>query len=210
MSSNDNWEKDWCHIEGINFNYLPPETTNANANETLTKQSQSPGYRDIQPLLTRILTQATTFIDTAAPKFGEPSDWLVKETKRFVGSEAPVVLLEKTVNLQGQSRPEEKWFCRKSRHVNKAKNGTASWWEFVQSFKENHVEAEKEYMPTVIDVNESLEWNTPTMIQVDGAKSSDAGQWIEVTMVAVEMKHQTPKLVKVRFKDPKISVTLKL
>lgn len=141
-----------------------------------------------------------------APKSGGASEWKVKGSpKKFPNSEAPVQLYEKTVSgkdldkVEGmnQFRPDRKdetWFCRRSCHRNSTDKGTASWAEFLHSFKEHHAESEKAFTPTVIGAREAMRWDTSGVeVQVHG------GNWTNITVAVEEMKHKIdPKPLKNR------------
>jgi hypothetical protein len=150
-----------------------------------------------------IYTNSTTGV---APKSGGASEWKVKGSpKKFPNSEAPVHLYEKTVSgkdldkVEGMSqfsadRKDETWFCRRSCHRNSTEKRTASWAEFVHSFKEHHAQSEEAFTPTVIGAREAMRWDASGIdVQVHG------GHWTNITVAVEEMKHKIdPKPLKNR------------
>lgn len=91
-------------------------------------------------------------------------------------------------------RKDETWFCRRSCHRNSTDKGTASWVEFIHSFKEHHAESEEAFTPTVIGAREAMRWDTSGIeIRVHG------GNWTNITVAVEEMKHKIdPKPLKNR------------
>ena len=125
--------------------------------------------------------------------------------KRYSSSEALVYSYERTVsgkeldkingmNQFSADRKDETWYCRRSCHRNAAEKGTASWEEFVDSFKEHHHESEDAFTPSIIGAREAMSWNTQgIMVEVHG------GRWVNISLKVVEMKHKIdPKPLKNR------------
>ena len=215
----------FVRLEGISITQLPPGghgLSPSKSHETDTtkadQSTESLKALDLQTFAARVLGEALPFIDSVAPKSRGSSSWKAKGTpKTFSSSEAPVHLYERTVSgkdldqIEGMShfsadRRDETWFCRKSCHENKADKGTASWDEFVRSFKLHHADSEMAFTPTVIGARKAIDW--PVLkndIEVHG------GRWTDIIVVVEEMKHKiTPKPLKNRtFPVIQISATLK-
>jgi len=102
-------------------------------------------------------------------------------------------------------RKDETWFCRRSTHRNSAEKGTASWEEFVKSFKDHHAQTEDAFTPTVIGAREAIRWDT-TGLEIE----ADGERWTNITVVVEEMKHKiNPKPLKNRtFPVIQIAATL--
>lgn len=202
----------WVRLEGISISQLPPggkgvEPVNApSPTEKFSDGSGATAAPSLTAFITSVLTESVPFIDGVAPKDGGASTWKVKGSpKKYASSEAPVHLYEYMVSgkeldkVEGMSqfsadRKDETWFCRRSCHRNAAEKGTASWGEFVHSFKEHHAETEDAFTPTVIGARQAMSWNTSGIeVNVHG------GHWINITMVLEEMKHKIdPKPLKNR------------
>ncbi|KUJ22419.1 uncharacterized protein LY89DRAFT_554026, partial [Mollisia scopiformis] len=213
----------WVRLEGISISQLPPggkgvEPVNApSSTEKYSDRSGSIAAPSLTGLITSVLTESIPFINGVAPKDGSTPTWKVKGSpKKYASSEAPVHLSERVVSgkeldkVDGMSqfsadRKDETWFCRRSCHRNAAEKGTASWQEFVHSFKEHHAETEDAFTPTVIGARQAMSWNTNGIeVNVHG------GQWTNITLVLEEMKHKIdPKPLKNRtFPVLQLSATL--
>lgn len=201
-------------LEGISVNQLPPggrgsaTTTSTDAAEA---SNTAPAASDIKTFIRNVITEAAPFIDGVAPKSGAspPSSWKKKRGsgKRYASSEALVHSYKRTVRgkeldrikgINGKKRKDETWFCRRSCHRNAAEKGTASWPEFVRSFKEHHHETEDAFTATVIGAREALIWDMAG-IEVELPEPPHGGRWIDLSMKVVEMKHKIePKPLKNR------------
>ncbi|KAH6675621.1 hypothetical protein B0J14DRAFT_586910 [Halenospora varia] len=202
----------WVRLEGISISQLPPgakglEPTNpVPSTEKNSGSSSSVSPPTIESFIKSVLTESVPFIDGVAPKAGGSSTWKVKGSpKKFPSSEAPVHLYEWTVSgkdldkVEGMSqfcadRRDETWFCRRSCHRNSKEKGTASWEEFVHSFKDHHAETEKAFTPTIIGQRAAMSWDT-TGLEIE----ADGGKWTNIIVVVEEMKHRIdPKPLKNR------------
>ncbi|KAL3423988.1 hypothetical protein PVAG01_05735 [Phlyctema vagabunda] len=189
-------------LEGITVAQLPlggkgVEPSNRASNEKFSDGSGSTAALSLKTFIFNILNEAIPFIDGVAPKDGSSATWKSKGApKSFASSEAPVHLYEKVVagkdldKVEGMNqftadRKNETWFCRRSCHKNKTAPGTASWDEFIHSFKEHHAETEDAFTPSVIGNREAIRWNTT------GIEAEIAGEhWANITLILEEMKHQ--------------------
>lgn len=184
-------------LEGITIQQLPSGGKPAGTDLTAL---------ELQSFITNIITEAVPFIDGVAPKAGGQPSWKKKGSgKRFSSSEALVYSYERTVpgqeldKIAGMSqfsadRKDETWFCRRSTHRNAAEKGTASWEEFVHSFKEHHHESEDAFTPAVIGAREAMTWDTHG-IEVE----AHGERWMSISLKVVEMKHRIdPKPLKNR------------
>ncbi|KAH8815182.1 hypothetical protein F5884DRAFT_167998 [Xylogone sp. PMI_703] len=183
----------WVRLAGIPVSKLPVgfagiEPSNKVVPTEGTGDGSGSTTLDLKTFVAEVLSEAIPFIDGVAPKAGGDSTWRKKGSpKKYHSSEAPVYLYE-------NSLANETWFCRKSTHRNAREKGTASWDEFVTSFKEHHAESEKAFTPTVIGARKAMTWDTAG-IEVD--VGSD--KWTDITLVVEEMKHKIdPKPLKNR------------
>jgi len=184
-------------LEGITIQQLPSGGKPAGTDSTAS---------DLKTFITNVITESVPFIDGVAPKAGGLSSWKKKGSgKRYSSSEALVYSYERTVsgreldkipgmNQFSADRKDETWFCRRSCHRNATENGTASWEEFIHSFKEHHHESEDAFTPSVIGAREAMTWDTQG-IEVE----AHGGRWINISLKVVEMKHKIdPKPLKNR------------
>ncbi|RFU25477.1 hypothetical protein B7463_g10855, partial [Scytalidium lignicola] len=185
----------WVRLAGISVSKLPVGFTGIEpSNKVISSEGTGDGSGsgsaaiDLKAFITEVLSESIPFIDGVAPKSGGNTTWHKKGSpKKFHVSEAPVYVYEKSVS-------NETWFCRKSSHRNAEEKGTASWDEFVTSFKENHAESEKAFTPTVIGARKAMTWDT-TGIEVNIGSE----KWTDITLVVEEMKHKIePKPLKNR------------
>ncbi|KAF4635567.1 hypothetical protein G7Y89_g2533 [Cudoniella acicularis] len=202
----------WVRLEGLSISQLPPGAKGVQpadsvaSTEKYNDDSGSVPAPDIKSFLENVLSESIPFIDGVAPKSGGSSTWKVKGSpKKFPSSEAPVHIYEWIVpgkeldKVEGMSkfsadRKDETWFCRRSCHRNIAEKGTASWEEFIRSFKEHHAKSEEAFTPTVIGAREAMKWDT-SGIEIEAA----GGKWNNITVVVEEMKHRIdPKPLKNR------------
>jgi hypothetical protein len=196
-------------LEGISIQQLPSGGKGAVTGSTAAAEASSnsgSGALDIHTFITNVITEAVPFIDGVAPKSGNEPTWKKKGTgKQYSSSDALVHSYERTVSgreldkITGMSqfsadRKDETWFCRRSCHRNAAENGTASWQEFVRSFKEHHHESEDAFTPAVVGAREAITWDTEGMeVDVEGER------WVDISLKMVEMKHKIdPKPLKNR------------
>lgn len=196
-------------LEGISIQQLPSGGKGAVMSSTAVAGTSSNGGSaalDIHTFITNVISEAVPFIDGVAPKSGGQPTWKKKGSgKRYSSSEGPVYSYERTVSgieldkITGMSqfsadRKDETWFCRRSCHRNAADKGTASWEEFVYSFKEHHHESEDGFTPTVIGAREAITWDT------EGIEVEAHGErWLNISLKMVEMKHKIdPKPLKNR------------
>jgi hypothetical protein len=184
-------------LEGITIQQLPSGGRPAGTDSTAS---------DLKTFITNVITESVPFIDGVAPKAGGLPSWKKKGSgKRYASSEALVYSYERTVsgreldkipgmNQFSADRKDETWFCRRSCHRNATENGTASWEEFIHSFKEHHHESEDAFTPSVIGAREAMTWDTQG-IEVE----AHGGRWINISLKVVEMKHKIdPKPLKNR------------
>ncbi|KAH8792517.1 hypothetical protein BGZ57DRAFT_750502 [Hyaloscypha finlandica] len=189
----------WVRLEGISINQLPSAgkgvqpSNPASSTEKFSDGSGVTAAPTLKAFITSVLSESIPF-------------WKVKgSSKKFPNSEAPVHLYEKTVSgkdldkVEGMSqfsadRKDETWFCRRSCHRNSTEKRTASWAEFVHSFKEHHAQSEEAFTPTVIGAREAMRWDASGIdVQVHG------GHWTNITVAVEEMKHKiNPKPLKNR------------
>ncbi len=199
-------------LEGISIGQLPPggKACGTDPRTAVVADTSKNGSStlDLKNFIEKVIIDAAPFIDGVAPKSGKGrlSTWKTKGSpKRYPTSEAPVNLYERTVSgkelddITGMSkfnadRKDETWFCRRSCHRNAAENGTASWEEFVYSFKEHHHESEDGFTAVVIGAREAMAWDTA------GLKvNAFSGVWVDITLKVVEMTHRiNPKPLKNR------------
>jgi hypothetical protein len=199
-------------LEGITINQLPPGAKGTSATSTtaaplpMTQPASEPAALNLKTFITNIITEAVPFIDGVAPKSGGAPTWKKRGSgKRYASSEGLVYSYERTVpgkaldKIKGMSqysadRKDETWFCRRSCHRNAAEKATATWEEFVHSFKEHHHETEDAFTAAVIGAREGMTWDTKDIeVEVRGER------WIDMSLKVVEMKHKIePKPLKNR------------
>ena len=202
----------WVRLEGISTSQLPPggkgakDTNPVSSTGGTSNGTGADTAPDFKTFITEVLSESIPFIDGVAPKSGGPGTWKPKGSpKKYATSEAPVHLYVRTVpgndidKVEGMSqlsadRKNETWFCRRSCHRNMAEKGTASWEEFIRSFKEHHAESEDAFTPTVIGAREAMKWDTAGIeVEVHGER------WANITLAVEEMKHKIdPKPLKNR------------
>lgn len=159
---------------------------------------------ELTPLLMSILLEAAPFISDVPSDKQSPFDstWKTKGRRQFPHSESIVYLYERTVPAEALQAVEqesqllhlknvkvqpETWYLRRSVHENAAKEGTASWDEWVRSFKEEHAQTEKQFTPTVLDTKVHQEWDCSGVeVELDG---ETWGQW---TLKVEESTHKMP------------------
>lgn len=155
---------------------------------------------ELAPLLTSILLEALHFIaDVPSAQQLSPgkSSWTMRGTRRFLHSNSPVYLYERIVQaeaLDGAARDSghsparpETWFLRRSLHEDAAAEGTASWDEWVRSFKQAHAQTELEFTPTVLSTRREREWDC-SGIEVE----ADGERWGDLTLRLEESVHKMP------------------
>ncbi|KAF9883188.1 hypothetical protein FE257_003875 [Aspergillus nanangensis] len=80
------------------------------------------------------------------------------EPRTSTPSTAKVQLSTSIVPTADIRQGKEFWACRTSVHQNAPVHGTASWDEFRSGLRENHVENEMEYTPSVTAIERLLTW----------------------------------------------------
>lgn len=202
----------FVRLEGITINQLPPGGKGAGTASTtavplpMNPPANEPAALDLKTFITNVITEAVPFIDGVAPKSGGAPTWKKRGSgKRYASSEGLVYSYERTVpgkeldKIKGMSqysadRKDETWFCRLSCHRNAAEKATATWEEFVHSFKEHHHETEDAFTAAVIGAREGMTWDTKD-IEVE----AHGERWIDMSLKVVEMKHKIdPKPLKNR------------
>lgn len=190
----------FVRLEGISINQLPPDgkgetsgsrtASSGKSNDELPSAASS----EMRAFLKGVIAEAAPFIDAAAPKLGSPPTWKTRGSKRFTSPNVLVELFElrvsgkeldkvrRTSQIRADCK-DETWFCRRSRHRNAAEEGTASWDEFVHSFKEFHHQSEHAFTPSVIGAREAIVWNTPD-IEIE----TGGDHWVNIGLAVVEMK----------------------
>ena len=89
--------------------------------------------------------------------------------------------------LKGAKMQPETWVLRRSVHDDAAATGTASWDEWVRSFKEEHAETEKAFTPTVVATSVKRQWDCSGLeMDIDG------DTWHDVTLKLEESTHKLP------------------
>ncbi|KAI2777236.1 hypothetical protein F4815DRAFT_481913 [Daldinia loculata] len=174
--------------------------------EQLPAATASPD--ELAPFLFAILREAVPFIDSAAPKAGngaaDPKLWKLKGSHAHPDAAARIDVLERVVPAaelgevakegggkeqgkekgKGKVRPET-WCCRRSVHEDKPERGTASWEEFVRSFRDEHAESERAFTPACVDAHQALAWDC------GGAEALEGGQtWGRFGLIVQEMRHR--------------------
>jgi len=198
-------------LEGISTAQLPRggkgiHSSTVSSNERLLDGSGAIIAPDLETFVSRVLHEAIPFIDDVAPRSGRPSTWKSKSSpKHFTSSKAAVHLYTRVVtgkdidaikgmNQYTADRKDETWFCRRSVHENKAEKGTASWSEFVNTFKDYHSESEMAFTPTVVGARKAMSWDTKGLEVVIQHET-----WKDIEIVVVEMLHKIdPKPLKNR------------
>ncbi|KAI1645701.1 uncharacterized protein F4817DRAFT_166366 [Daldinia loculata] len=172
--------------------------------EQLPAATASPD--ELAPFLFAILREAVPFIDSAAPKAGngaaDPKLWKLKGSHAHPDAAARIDVLERVVPAaelgevakEGGSKEKEKgkgkvrpetWCCRRSVHEDKPERGTASWEEFVRSFRDEHAESERAFTPACVDAHQALAWDC------GGAEALEGGQtWGRFGLIVQEMRHR--------------------
>lgn len=145
-----------------------------------------------------IVLEAAPFIDGVAPRNGSPSLWRIKgPPKTYPASLGTVQLYQYNITraelrkltypdtIQPSSK-EETWFCRRSLHQNSAQECTASWAEFVDTFRDYHSESEKAFTPTVLTATTLRSWpvSNHAIIEPD-----TACEWKCESLKLIEMTH---------------------
>lgn len=142
-----------------------------------------------------LLAEAIEFTDTYLPLKFKP-----KSTKSSRPATAKVELLE---HIRLQKSNEETWFARRSKHVNKAEPGTATFAEIDAGLRQEHSLHEMQYTPDVFDAYEVLSWDSempqPAPSATNGfASSSNTTStcsqpiFTEISMRIYEMCHSLP------------------
>ena len=120
-----------------------------------------------------VLDQATIFVDDTLPatfkeaglKTSKPSVGKVQLLKRMVSpAEVKAVpwinsSIPRNWSANGNKKPGEAWFARRSRHANHSSEGTADLDEFDYGLRHNHSKHEQDYTPDVFDSYKVLDWS---------------------------------------------------
>ena len=148
---------------------------------------------DLRAFLHAALTEAQTFLDVSIPHSFKASS----KARASPPSSAKVQLFTRLVRATDQDpdqagppRRDEFWVCRRSVHVDSAReDGTASWDEFRAGLRDNHSENEMDYTPSLTAVLSLLEW--PVQADVDGWKHVDMHGTVAAPAAAVAAKAST-------------------
>lgn len=178
-------------LEGLSLGQLPPGASKPGEAAARTDLTQ------VEDFIRRLLAEAIPFIDGVAPKSGAKPSWKKRSgVKRYESSEGAVYSYEHHIpgteldkiaepKKSSKKRSDENWYCRYSVHRNAAEKGTASWDEFVHTFRDHHYESEEQFASTVIGARAAMLWDTSNMtVEVEGQR------WANMKMKVVEMKHQ--------------------
>ena len=120
-----------------------------------------------------LLDQATIFIDDTLPatfkegglQKSKPSVGKVRVLKRMIPpAELKAVpwinsSIPRNWSANGERKPGETWFARRSRHANHSHEGTADLDEFDYGLRYNHSKHEQDYTPDVFDAYKVLDWS---------------------------------------------------
>jgi hypothetical protein len=87
----------------------------------------------------------------------------------------------------------ESWILRQSVHEDAAATGTASWDEWVKTFKDNHAETEKEFTPTVLSTTLLQTWDC-SGVEIE----TEGDTWVGWTLKLEESVHKMPAPLKTR------------
>jgi hypothetical protein len=165
---------------------------------------------ELTPFLMSILLEASPFISDVPSAKQSPfqSSWQSIGSRSFRSSKSPVFLYERTVpvealqsvakeydlpHLKGGKMHPEKWYLRRSVHEDAMSPGTASWQEWVQCFKDQHAQAEKEFTPTVLSTKVDQEWDCRG-VEIDFEEET----WVNWTLKVEESVHKLPMPLKKR------------
>ncbi|KAI8961852.1 hypothetical protein F5Y11DRAFT_209692 [Daldinia sp. FL1419] len=169
----------------------------------------------LEPFLFAILREAIPFVDSAAPKQsgGVPDSkmWKRKGSHAHPDSAAKVEVLERVVPVgelekvaaegggggkgkgerKGKLRPET-WCCRRSVHEDKPAKGSASWEEFVRSFRDEHAASERAFTPACMDAHQALAWDCGDVQTGEEEEDEEEGgrMWGRFGLVVQEMRHR--------------------
>lgn len=127
---------------------------------------------ELAAFIKEVLNQAIEFIDDTMPatfkeanlKASSPSTAQVRLLSRYIPSSQIKQITWSNPNVSRQPPEDildsgEAWFARRSRHVNQAQEGTASFSEFDYGLRVEHSEHEREYTPDLYDSFKVLEWD---------------------------------------------------
>ncbi|KAI1468907.1 uncharacterized protein F4812DRAFT_351230 [Daldinia caldariorum] len=95
---------------------------------------------------------------------------------------------------------DETWCCRRSLHADKPEKGTASWAEFVRSFRDEHAETERAFTPACVGAWRAWAWDcggvnittttTTAQTQVSEGEGGGGETWGRFSLVVEEMRHR--------------------
>lgn len=167
---------------------------------TISAQNNGEAPQDPDRLLNfaqNLLAEAIAFTDDYLPR-----EFTSKSTKSSPGSSAKVELLEHTRNKSGN---EETWFARRSRHVDQAESGTATFAELDAGLRHEHSLHELQYTPDVFDAHEVLSWDSELAGLLAPSSSTSAAsppatitasdpatRFTDISMRVYEMCHSLP------------------
>lgn len=157
---------------------------------------------ELKNLLSSLFNEAFPFIQ-GIPSTTKPTTvWKPIGTKTYAASTAVVHLYSRTVpaealqtiakenesvKVDAEKLAQETWFLRQSVHKDAAELGTASWEEFVQSFKKQHAEAELKFTDSIQSTHLFQEWDCSGVeVEVDG------DVWTDWTLKYEESVHKLP------------------
>jgi hypothetical protein len=171
--------------------------TNSHTNGTTPSQAgkiASTERPNLISFMEEVLDQATIFVDDTLPatfkkcglKTSKPSTGKVELLKRMVSpAEVKAVpwinsSIPRNWSANGNKKPGEAWFARRSRHANHSSGGTADLDEFDYGLRCNHSKHEQEYTPDVFDSYKVFDWSE--QIQTAIGKGPGIDNYREVDM----------------------------
>lgn len=178
------------HLWGIDPTQIPAQTASG---------------AEVTPLLTGMLTEALPFIDDLpAGQDSSSSSWKFRKSYSYSSSAAPVQVFEKKISAEAMrsvaaeykdqlpqvaqaAAAAETWFLRRSVHDDAAQPKTASWDEFVASFKQHHAESEMAFTETVVGTTPRREWDCGGVAVQLGDET-----WVDWTLKLEESVHKMP------------------
>ncbi|KLJ09827.1 hypothetical protein EMPG_14744 [Blastomyces silverae] len=135
----------------------------------------NPDSRPPLPLfLQAALTQAREFLTTTVP--GNPFTAHRKlrdsppSSAQVQVSSGTIKYTQLTSKSPAAADKADKWFARRTVHDNRAAKGTASFQEFVQGLKDDHLRNEMEYEPNITAVEDIAKWDC-SGVDVEGGWS---------------------------------------
>ncbi|OAQ98976.1 hypothetical protein LLEC1_08187, partial [Akanthomyces lecanii] len=177
------------HLWGIDPTQVPAQTASG---------------AEVTPLLTGLLSEALPFIgDLPAGQDSSNSPWKFRKAHSYPSSAAPVEVFEKKISADAmrsvaaeykdqlpqvtKAAAAETWFLRRSVHEDAAQPRTASWDEFVTSFKKHHAESEMAFTETVAATTPRRDWDCSGVEVRLGDET-----WVDWTLKLEESVHKLP------------------